>query len=144
MIVGAGVLNGTNAADLLLGLGAGDNTFSFASTAAADGDTILLFEPGDRLDLSGIDADSGSLNNDTFTLLTGDAVFNAAGQLRIIHETRDGEDFTLVEGNTNGDTVADFNISIRGTITSRTTTSSCEPCDPGRPENRPTWDCSMF
>ena len=30
------------------------------------------------------------------------------------HQTRDGEDYTVVEGNTTGDDDADFSISIKG------------------------------
>ena len=51
--------------------------------------------------------------NHTFTLVTGSG-FNAAGALLVTHETRDGEDYTIVEGNTNGGSDAEFKISIKG------------------------------
>ena len=76
--------------------GGGNDTFRFLSSADADGDTILGFQPGDKIDLSAIDADSGSSNH-TFTLVTGSG-FNAAGALKVAHETRDGEDYTRRRG----------------------------------------------
>ena len=109
---GNDTLNGGAGDDTMNG-GAGNDTFRFQSSADADGDTILDFQPGDKIDLSAIDANSGSIGNGTFTLVTGDG-FNAAGALRVGHETRDDGDYTVVEGNTDGDTDADFQISIRG------------------------------
>ena len=92
--------------------GAGTDTFRFLSSADANGDTILGFQPGDKIDVSAIDADTGS-DNHTFSLVAGSG-FNAAGALKVGHEVRDGEDFTTVEGNTNGGGDAEFKISIKG------------------------------
>ncbi len=55
--------------------GAGEDTFRFLSTADADGDTILGFQPGDKIDLSAINAGSA---NGSFTLVNG-ADISAAG-----------------------------------------------------------------
>src|SRR5690606_26244212 len=88
------------------------DTFRFLSAADADGDTILGFQPGDRIDLSAIDADTTSAGHQ-FTLVTGSG-FNAAGALRVTHETAQGQDYTLVEGNTNGGDDAEFTIKIKG------------------------------
>ena len=93
--------------------GSGNDTFKFLSTAAADGDTILLFEPGDRLDLSGIDADVATAGNQAFTIVSG-AALTAAGQLAVSFESRADGDFTVVEGNIDGNTGADFKIEIQG------------------------------
>ncbi|HEY2875736.1 MAG TPA: peroxidase family protein [Reyranella sp.] len=102
----------SNAVNVMDG-GAGNDTFRFLSTAAADGDTILLFEPGDRIDLSGIDADIGTTGNQAFTLVTG-ASLTGAGQLAVSFESRADGDFTIVQGNVDGNAGADFTIEIAG------------------------------
>ena len=51
--------------------GAGDDTFKFTSATAANGDTIVTFEPGDRIDLTAIDANTGAAGDQSFTLVTG-------------------------------------------------------------------------
>ncbi|MBY0381690.1 MAG: calcium-binding protein [Xanthobacteraceae bacterium] len=102
----------SNAVNVMNG-GAGHDTFKFQSAAAANGDTILGFEPGDRLDLSAIDADIGAAADQTFTLVTG-ASFTAAGQLAVSYESRADGDFTIVEGNIDSNTGADFKIEVSG------------------------------
>jgi hypothetical protein len=99
--------------------GAGNDTFRVLSAADANGDTIVGFQPGDRIDLSGIDANTTSANHQ-FTLVAG-AGFNAAGALRVVHETLEGEDYTLVQGNTNGGNDAEFTVKIKGHHTLITT-----------------------
>src|SRR5690606_27726953 len=59
--------------------GFGNDTFRFVSAAAANGDTIMGFQPGDRIDLSGIDANQGLSGNQSFTLVSG-AFTGAAGE----------------------------------------------------------------
>lgn len=81
--------------------GQGADTFRFLSTEDADGDTIVSFQPGDKIDLSGVDAVTGASGNQSFTLVS-DAFSGAAGELLITYETRDGTDFTVIEGNTAG------------------------------------------
>jgi serralysin len=72
-------------------------------------DTIDGFEHGiDTIDLSAIDAIPGKGDN-AFTFITG-AFTGHAGEL---HVTTSGGGF-LVEGDTNGDAVADFAILVRG------------------------------
>src|SRR5690606_32501183 len=93
--------------------GAGNDTFRFFSAADADGDTIMGFQPGDKIDLSGMDADWCAAGNQNFTLVS-DAFTGARGELLVTHETRDGEDYTVVEGNVSGGAEADFKISIKG------------------------------
>ncbi|WP_274426883.1 peroxidase family protein [Chelativorans sp. YIM 93263] len=93
--------------------GEGDDTFRFLSAADADGDTVMGFQPGDRIDLSGIDANECASGNQSFTLVS-DAFTGSRGELLVSHETRDGEDFTIVQGNTSGGSEADFKVSIKG------------------------------
>ncbi|HEY5798326.1 MAG TPA: peroxidase family protein [Bosea sp. (in: a-proteobacteria)] len=93
--------------------GAGDDTFRFLDAQSADGDTILDFEPGDRLDVSGIDADAGAGGNQAFTLIPGQA-FTASGQLMVTYETREGVDYTIVSGNVGGSLEEDFRVELKG------------------------------
>ncbi len=92
--------------------GDGEDVFVFVSAGAANGDVITDFRPGDRIDLSGIDAMVGSNGNQSFTL-AGQGT-TAAGNL-VIREvaTADGVD-TLIEGFTDGDADADFTLTLRG------------------------------
>ena len=101
-----------NSVNILDG-GAGHDTFVFGSAAAANGDVIRDFQPGDSIDLSGIDANTGSAGNQSFVLFAGTG-FTAAGQVIVTHETRDGVDHTMVAGNTNGDAAADFTLDLVG------------------------------
>ncbi|MBU9697664.1 hypothetical protein GU927_007370 [Rhodobacteraceae bacterium HSP-20] len=90
----------------------GDDIFVFVSAGTADGDVITDFRPGDRIDLSGIDAVTGTAGNQAFTL-AGQGT-TAAGSL-VIREiaTEHGTD-TLIEGFTDADEEADFTITLRG------------------------------
>lgn len=108
----ADIITASNAVNVIDG-GGGNDTFVFSSTAAANGDTILNFEPGDRIDLSGIDADTGASGDQGFELVS-DQAFTAAGQLAVSFETRAGADFTIVQGNVDGNNGADFKIEIAG------------------------------
>ena len=113
IITGSGddVITASRAVNIMDG-GAGNDTFRFLSAADANGDTIMGFQPGDKLDLSAMDANSCMSGNQNFVLVSD--TFSERGQLMVTHETRDGEDFTIVEGNTSGDAEADFKISIKG------------------------------
>ncbi|WP_404374597.1 peroxidase family protein [Vreelandella aquamarina] len=113
IVTGSGddTITASRAANVMDG-GAGNDTFRFLSAADADGDTIMGFQPGDRIDLSGVDAHGCATGNQSFTLVT--EAFTGVGQLMFSHQTRDGEDYTVVEGNTTGDDDADFSISIKG------------------------------
>jgi Ca2+-binding RTX toxin-like protein len=92
--------------------GDGNDTFRFLSARDADGDTIAGFQPGDRIDLSAIDADGGTCGNQSFTLVSGG--FTGAGQVMVSEEVREDGVYTVVRGNTNDDDEADFSIDVRG------------------------------
>ncbi|MCK1404900.1 peroxidase family protein [Bradyrhizobium sp. 76] len=91
--------------------GAGNDTYVFGSAADANGDTIKGFQPGDKIDLSAIDANTGAAGNQSFVLFAGN-VFTSAGQVIVTQEVKDGAEHTFVSGNTNGDTAADFKIDL--------------------------------
>ena len=93
--------------------GSGNDSFSFGSAEDADGDTIVGFQPGDMIDLSGIDADAGTDGAQSFVLFAGSG-FTAAGQVMVTHETREDGEHTLVMGNTTGGADADFIIDLVG------------------------------
>ena len=90
--------------------GAGNDTFRFGSAAAADGDTIVGFEPGDRIDLSEIDANAGTAGDQSFTLVSG----SGATHLLIEHETRADGEYTVVSGVTANGADAAFHLDIAG------------------------------
>jgi Ca2+-binding RTX toxin-like protein len=117
---GKDTLTGGGGADFLVG-GLGADTFVYASindssTIASD----LIFDfnrvEGDRLDLVGIDANSGTGANDAFAVVA--AFSNVAGQLVIA--TPDASGYYHVSGDVNGDGVADFVIAVNvtGTLSS--------------------------
>ncbi|MET4482822.1 peroxidase family protein [Bradyrhizobium sp. F1.13.3] len=91
--------------------GGGNDTYVFGSAADANGDTIKGFQPGDKIDLSAIDANTGAAGNQSFVLFAGN-VFTSAGQVIVTQEIKDGAEHTFVSGNTNGDTAADFKIDL--------------------------------
>lgn len=108
---GNDVITSGNGANVIDG-GAGNDTFRFTSTEAAHGDTILGFAPGDRIDLSGIDANGSQAGNGTFSIVSGG--LTGTGQLLISEESRADGIYTVIEGNTSGDAAAEFKIGIKG------------------------------
>lgn len=113
IVTGSGddVITASGAANRMDG-GAGNDTFRFLSAANADGDTILGFQPGDRIDVSAIDANGSGAGDGSFTLVSD--AFTGTGQLMVRHETREDGDYTVVEGNVSGSPDADFQLSIKG------------------------------
>jgi Ca2+-binding RTX toxin-like protein len=93
--------------------GAGNDTFRFLSAGDADGDTIAGFQPGDKIDLGGIDANGGTGGNQSFTLVAGSTLSGAA-QLVVTHETREDGEYTIVQGSVDGDSGAELRLSIKG------------------------------
>ncbi|MBG6178799.1 serralysin, partial [Labrenzia sp. EL_208] len=115
---GANVLIGGAGADILTGGGASD-TFAFADgdsgTTVSDRDLITDFVSGtDLLDLSGIDADTGTAGNQAFRFLGTAAFDGAAGALRSAYDA--GRNVTTIEGDTDGDGVTDFAIDLTGNV----------------------------
>jgi len=100
-------------ADVLTG-GAGNDLFRYTSvneTQVGSADRITDFAAGDRIELTQIDADGNAGNGDTaFTFIGAGAFTNVAGQLHVVAS---GPDW-LVEGDVNGDGVADFQIVVQG------------------------------
>ena len=112
---GNNVINGGGGGDVLKG-GSGADTFNFdaiSDSAESDHDLIKDFQHnGDHIDLSSIDADSGTAGNQSFNFLTTkDAAFTGqAGDLRFVSNGQ----LTAIEADINGDKVADFVIDLQG------------------------------
>jgi Ca2+-binding RTX toxin-like protein len=117
---GAGndLLVGGAGTDELLG-GADADTFAFYATAetlvGAGRDTIDDFQQGlDHVDLAAIDANVLSSADQPFTFIGASAFTHAAAQLR---QVGDGAGNTVIEGDVQGDGVADFQILLKGAYT---------------------------
>ena len=93
--------------------GAGNDVFKFNSAEAANGDTIVGFQTGDRIDLSGIDANSGTAGNQAFALVT-ELALSGAGKLIVTHETRADGEYTVLQASVDADSDAEFRINIAG------------------------------
>lgn len=111
---GADVLQGAGGVDKLTG-GSGADRFVFTSVgdlgrSKTATDTIYDFSrsQSDRLDFSGIDANSLVSGNQTFTFIGSVAFGGKAGQLRTEKSASD----TYVSGDVNGDGRADFVLRI--------------------------------
>jgi serralysin len=99
---GNDVLNGFGGADTLVG-GDGNDTFQF-STLNDLGNRITDFAAGDRIDVSKFDTNAAAAGDQAFAFIGSAAFGKVAGQLRYANG--------LVEGDVNGDGVADFSIII--------------------------------
>jgi Ca2+-binding RTX toxin-like protein len=111
---GADTLTGSAGADTLAG-GAGADVFVFSNlshiTSGPSRDTIVDFSAaqGDKIDLSGIDADTITGGNQAFTFIGNVAFGNVAGQLRYL---ANGSGGVNVEGDIDGNGAADFSFII--------------------------------
>jgi serralysin len=109
---GADTLRGGTGTDTLTG-GAGADRFDWDSAShigkGSAGDKVVDFTQGeDRIDLAGIDAVTGTSTNNSFSFIGSEAFHGAAGELRYAFVTGG----TLVQGDTNGDKVADFELLL--------------------------------
>jgi Ca2+-binding RTX toxin-like protein len=83
-------------------------------------DEILDFEAGtaagaiDRIDLSGIDANVGKRGDNDFNFIGTKAFSRKAGELHLVDQglDSDGRRMALIEGDVNGDGVADFSLLV--------------------------------
>lgn len=99
--------------------GGGANTFVFAagdsSPVAGQHDRITDFVSGvDHIDVSGIDAISTTAAYDLFRFIGSGSFDGVAGELDYSYNSSLG--CTVVQGDTNGDRVADFAIDLTGNI----------------------------
>jgi serralysin len=120
LIGGAGndTLIGGSGVDNLTGGNSGDTfVFLFGNSSATSGqhDRITDFLSGtDYIDLSGYDAISGTGSYDQFKFLATAAFSGAAGELNYFYNSSTG--VTTLQGDTNGDGLADFAIDLTGNV----------------------------
>lgn len=105
---------GGQGADILTG-GLGRDTFVYTDIGDSQAtlrDFITDFSrgQGDRISLSGIDANVGRDRDQAFSFIGTREFSNVAGQLRHYHEGGN----TFVTGDVNGDGVGDFTIALAG------------------------------
>ena len=107
-------LTGGAGTDQLIG-GSGADRFVFGDAAGSHAqapDLVFDFDAvqGDRIEVSGIDAISGTTENDEFIFVGDDVFSGSAGELRFVQDHADG----LLEGDINGDATADFSLELLG------------------------------
>lgn len=106
---------GGRGADRLTG-GKGNDDFIFrmeSDTLADTHDVITDFGRGkDDIDLKRIDAIEATATDDKFAFLGAKDFSGAAGQLRFARDS--GNDLTRIEGDVDGDGIADFVIELAG------------------------------
>lgn len=114
-LAGNDILIGGAGADRLTG-GAGSDVFvleSAGDSPIGGRDVITDFVRGsDRIDLSGIDAISGTAGDDAFAFVGRAAFSGTAGELRY---ARSGGN-TFLEGDIDGDALPDFQVMLAGGI----------------------------
>lgn len=81
------------------------STTSPTASQEKNADVIRDFEPGDKIDLSDIDAKSGG-GNQAFTFIGTQSFHHVKGELRF----KGG----LLSGDTNGDGHADLQVKVHG------------------------------
>ncbi|WFU66861.1 MULTISPECIES: calcium-binding protein [Bradyrhizobium] len=114
--IGADILNGGAGKDTMTG-GAGLDRMVISSltdsgVAFASRDVINTFAHGDKIDLSAIDANTHVAGNQAFTFVAN--FTGVAGQLQwdLTNISSTGVKGYLVQGDANGDGVADFSLQI--------------------------------
>ena len=117
-LAGMDTLIGGRGRDVLYG-GTEADVFQFKSlthtgNTASSRDLIADFERGDHIDLSAIDARSNINGNDVFRFIGTKAFSSLSGELHYVSRTVGGVSSTIVEGDTNGDRLADFQIELSG------------------------------
>jgi len=81
--------------------------------ASADRITDFTRAQGDKIDLAGIDANTGAAGNQAFGFIGSGLFTGHAGELRAA-VTSPG--VTTIAGDTNGDGVSDFHITLAGNL----------------------------
>ncbi|MFL6863727.1 MAG: M10 family metallopeptidase C-terminal domain-containing protein, partial [Allosphingosinicella sp.] len=105
------VIFGGGLGDTLYG-GGGNDTFRYQNVTESDlneQDGIQDFNLGDKLDLIHIDADTSQTGDQAFTFIGSASFTSHAGELRAFDT---GGGIWEVQGDVNGDGVADFQVAV--------------------------------
>ena len=108
---GNDTLHGGTGADIMSG-GTGADIFVFDTLADIDYNDVIqdfVSSQGDKVDLRAIDANVNVAGDQAFTYLGAGAFTGVAGQL---HMVRESSNVWHVEGDINGDRVADFSFTM--------------------------------
>ena len=125
---GSDTIVANDARNIFIG-GEGNDRFEFHSSAAigyghGNRDQILDFSVGDRIDIEKVrdefaDDLSGTFddkNIETFVILRDqNTAFSRPGELKIKYDNIDGHDVTILQGNTDYDSAAEFELELAGT-----------------------------
>jgi subtilisin-like proprotein convertase family protein len=115
----ANELAGGRGGDTLRG-GKGADEFRYMSLRDSlvgdNHDVILDFAKKDKIDLGLLDAITGTDIDDDFSYIGSKAFHSIAGELHIVifNEKGNKHDYTMLEGDANGDGAADFMIELSG------------------------------
>jgi Ca2+-binding RTX toxin-like protein len=112
------ITGGSGKDNMAGGLGADRFVFAngdFGGRTSSTADLILDFKQAeaDRIDLKLVDARSAVAGDQAFVFIGTAAFHNVAGELRFVQ----GTSSTVVQGDVNGDGIADFWITLTGSIT---------------------------
>jgi predicted extracellular nuclease len=107
---GNDVLDGGIGNDVIFG---GNGTDRFVFGAGSGTDAIRDFARGEKIDLTLIDANTAAADVQTFTYVGSAAFSGQAGELRVFTQSGLG----IIEGDVDGNGVADFVISVNQPIT---------------------------
>lgn len=115
-----------DAQNVIIG-GPGDDRFEFHSSASIGygrgyRDQILDFSPGDRIDIDKIRDEFADNLSDTFedadierfAIIAQGKDFSKPGELKLVHDMIDGHEVTILQGNTDWDAQAEFELELAG------------------------------
>ena len=118
-LAGTDTLIGGRGRDVLYG-GTEADVFLYGSltdtgTTSSTRDLVADFSRGlDRIDFSAIDARANVHGNDVFRFIGAKDFSGLSGELHYVNRTIGGISSTIVEGDVNGDRLADFQIELSG------------------------------
>ena len=95
------------------------NTMKDSGKAASTRDVVTDFKHGqDKIDLKDLDASSKKIGDQAFKFIGQSVFHHTAGELHFAKYDNPGKlhDYTLVEGDSNGDGRADFQIELKGLV----------------------------
>ncbi len=118
--LGSDAIYGNSGSDVMTGGEGNDRYIYFSETDSRVGivrrDVITDFnvEGDDRIEISRLDADTGTAGNQAFTFVGTAGFSGSAGELRFFQAG--SSNFTLIQADMDGDSVQDFQIELTGLV----------------------------